>query len=197
MTEGEELETTCVIRHGELEFPVVLFGLRILLQFVKGFLKKASSLIELLKKDIQWGWNLECLAAFDGLKQAMTEKSILAVADVTKSFKVGIEQFNYLLLEYLRHFIDSRQENWVQLLNGKPQGSQICEGRGIDERHRSIVPRESLEEDGEEGESEANAPLRFERGIRFSSSSVTMTYDHLLIQNRKKIEKSRKSLLTQ
>ncbi|KAA0051469.1 Asp_protease_2 domain-containing protein [Cucumis melo var. makuwa] len=38
-------------------------------QFVEGFLKKASSLTELLKEDIQWGGNPECQAAFDGLKQ--------------------------------------------------------------------------------------------------------------------------------
>ncbi|TYJ96010.1 polyprotein [Cucumis melo var. makuwa] len=37
-------------------------------QFVEGFLRRASSLTELLKEDIQWGGNFKCQAAYDSLK---------------------------------------------------------------------------------------------------------------------------------
>ncbi|KAA0067334.1 reverse transcriptase [Cucumis melo var. makuwa] len=40
---------------------------------IQGFSKRASSLTELLKKDIQWGWTPECITAFDDLKQAMMD----------------------------------------------------------------------------------------------------------------------------
>ena len=88
-------------------------------QFVEGFLKKrTSSLTELFKEeDIQWGGNLECQTAFDGLKQATIERPSLGVADATKPPKVEAEKFNYMLEEYLHHFVDGTQRNWVQMLN--------------------------------------------------------------------------------
>ncbi|TYJ98223.1 reverse transcriptase [Cucumis melo var. makuwa] len=61
-------------------------------QFAEGFLKRASSLTELLKNDIQWGGNLEWQAAFDGLKQAMIEGPSLGVVDATKPSKDKVEQ---------------------------------------------------------------------------------------------------------
>ncbi|TYK30025.1 RNA-directed DNA polymerase-like protein [Cucumis melo var. makuwa] len=54
---------------------------------------------------------------FDGLNEAKTEGPILEVYNATKPFKVEIERFNYMLEEYLHHFVDDRQRNWVQLLN--------------------------------------------------------------------------------
>ncbi|KAA0045510.1 hypothetical protein E6C27_scaffold1202G00630 [Cucumis melo var. makuwa] len=87
-------------------------------QFMEGFLKRrTSSLTELLKEeDIQWG-RLECQVAFNGLKQATIEGPSPRVADATKSPKVEAKQFNCMLEEYLHHFVDDRQKNWVQLLN--------------------------------------------------------------------------------
>ncbi|KAA0058239.1 uncharacterized protein E6C27_scaffold274G005640 [Cucumis melo var. makuwa] len=55
-------------------------------------------------------------AAFNGLKQATIEGPSLGVADTTKPPKVEAEQFNCMLKEYLHHFVDGRQKNWVQLL---------------------------------------------------------------------------------
>ncbi|KAA0058255.1 uncharacterized protein E6C27_scaffold274G005800 [Cucumis melo var. makuwa] len=64
-----------------------------------------------------WGENLECQAAFDGLKQAMFEGPSLRVANATKPPKVEAKQFNYTFEEYLHHIVDGRQGNWAQLLN--------------------------------------------------------------------------------
>ncbi|KAA0038934.1 uncharacterized protein E5676_scaffold227G00710 [Cucumis melo var. makuwa] len=86
-------------------------------QFVEGFLKRASLWTKLSKKDIQWGRNLECLAASDGLKQATTKGPSLRIADTTKPFRDENERFNCMLGEYLHHFVDGRQRNWAHLLN--------------------------------------------------------------------------------
>ncbi|TYK01507.1 reverse transcriptase [Cucumis melo var. makuwa] len=76
-----------------------------------------KSPIPLLVLVFQWGRNLECQVAFDGLKQATIEGPSLGIADATKPPKVEAEQFNYMLGEYLHHFVDGRQWNGVQLLN--------------------------------------------------------------------------------
>ncbi|TYK23962.1 reverse transcriptase [Cucumis melo var. makuwa] len=86
-------------------------------EFVEGFLKRASSLIELLKENIQWGGNPEWQTAFDGLKRATIEGPSLGVTDGTKPSKDEAERFNCMLGEYLHHLVDGRQRNWVQLLN--------------------------------------------------------------------------------
>ncbi|KAL0545258.1 hypothetical protein IC582_020408 [Cucumis melo] len=66
-------------------------------RFVEGFSKRASSLTELPKKDVQWSWTLECQATFDGLKKVMMEGPVLGIVDVTKPFKVEMDTFNYAL----------------------------------------------------------------------------------------------------
>ena len=86
-------------------------------KFVEGFLKRASSLIELLKENIQWGGNPEWQTAFDSLKRATIEGPSLGVTDGTKPSKDEAERFNCMLGEYLHHLVDGRQRNWVQLLN--------------------------------------------------------------------------------
>ncbi|KAL0554755.1 hypothetical protein IC582_008683 [Cucumis melo] len=64
-------------------------------RFLEGFSKRASPLTELLKKDVQWSWDPECQAAFDGLKQAMMEGSLLGIADVTKPFEAETDASDY------------------------------------------------------------------------------------------------------
>ncbi|KAA0054053.1 reverse transcriptase [Cucumis melo var. makuwa] len=66
-------------------------------RFVEGFSKRASPLIELLKKDVHWNWDPECQATFDGLKQAMMEGTLLGIADVTKPFEVETDASDYAL----------------------------------------------------------------------------------------------------
>ncbi|KAA0053609.1 reverse transcriptase [Cucumis melo var. makuwa] len=62
-----------------------------------GFSKRASPLIELLKKDVHWSWDPECQAAFDSLKQAMMKGPLLGIADVTKPFEVETDASDYAL----------------------------------------------------------------------------------------------------
>ncbi|KAA0038416.1 uncharacterized protein E6C27_scaffold270G003150 [Cucumis melo var. makuwa] len=69
----------------------------------------------LREEDTQWSENLECQAAFNGLKQAMIEGPSLEVINVTKTPKVEAEQFSCSLREYLHHCVDGRQKNWVQM----------------------------------------------------------------------------------
>ncbi|KAL0554728.1 hypothetical protein IC582_008656 [Cucumis melo] len=66
-------------------------------RFVEGFSKRASPLTELLKKDVHWSWDPECQATFDDLKQAMMERPLLGIANVTKPFKVEINASDYAL----------------------------------------------------------------------------------------------------
>ncbi|TYK21775.1 reverse transcriptase [Cucumis melo var. makuwa] len=65
------------------------------IDFVEELLKRASSLIKLLKEDIQWGGNPDCQVTFNGLKQSMNEGSSLGVADATKPSKDEAERFNF------------------------------------------------------------------------------------------------------
>ncbi|KAA0032575.1 reverse transcriptase [Cucumis melo var. makuwa] len=71
----------------------------------------------LREEDTQWSGILECQAAFNGLKQAWIEGLSLGVVDATKTPKVEAEQFSCVFEEYLHHYVDGRQKNWVQLLN--------------------------------------------------------------------------------
>ncbi|TYK06411.1 RNA-directed DNA polymerase-like protein [Cucumis melo var. makuwa] len=134
---GRGTEMTCVIGHGAFEFSVVPFSLTDVIatfcvsmnQVFQNYLNNSAMvyLDEIVTHNLtreepkdhlqKWGGNLECQAAFDCLKQAMTEGPILRVADATKSFEGETERFNYILKEYLHHFVDDRQRNWVQLLN--------------------------------------------------------------------------------
>ncbi|TYK22097.1 reverse transcriptase [Cucumis melo var. makuwa] len=66
-------------------------------RFVEGFSKRASPLIELLKKEVHWNWDPDCQAAFDGLKEAMMEGPLLGIADVTKPFEVETDASDYAL----------------------------------------------------------------------------------------------------
>ncbi|KAA0062586.1 reverse transcriptase [Cucumis melo var. makuwa] len=63
------------------------------------------------------GWKPRGQAAFDGRKQTTIERPSLGVVDANKPLKVKAEQFNCMLEEYLYHFVDGRQRNWVQMLN--------------------------------------------------------------------------------
>ena len=47
-------------------------------KFVKDFSQKAQPLVALTKKNIQFKWSLECQAAFDKIKQALTGPDIMA-----------------------------------------------------------------------------------------------------------------------
>ncbi|KAA0025807.1 reverse transcriptase [Cucumis melo var. makuwa] len=102
IAEGDESKTTCVTRYGAFEFLVMPFGLTntpatFCMLMNQGLSKRANPLTELLKKDVHWNWDPECQAAFDGLKQAMMERPLLGITDVTKPFEVEIDASDYAL----------------------------------------------------------------------------------------------------
>ncbi|KAA0037095.1 uncharacterized protein E5676_scaffold453G00070 [Cucumis melo var. makuwa] len=125
-TKAKGLETTCVTGHETYEFPMVPLSLTDAnggkCCSVQSQINALSHVGEchqsglLREEETQWSENLECQAAFNGLKQAMIEGLTLGVVDTTKTPKVEAEQFSCVLGEYLHHCVDGRQKNWVQLL---------------------------------------------------------------------------------
>ena len=66
-------------------------------RFVEGFSKRACPLTELLKKGNKWSWTPRCQEAFDNLKNAIMEGSVLGIVDVTKPFEVETDASNFSL----------------------------------------------------------------------------------------------------
>ncbi|TYK18540.1 reverse transcriptase [Cucumis melo var. makuwa] len=158
-------------------------------QFVEGFLKRrTSSLTELLKEeDIQWGGNLECQAAFDGLKQATIEGPSYETkelgTDATCSLIRSRAQTDSLIkrsqfeIDGSRHFIlplvtdgpyvennplvHRVEEEWEQMANI----IRAC----LEEASRSI----------EERVDQKRCPLEFEWITKFPINDATMTYGYL------------------
>ncbi|KAA0065650.1 hypothetical protein E5676_scaffold772G00160 [Cucumis melo var. makuwa] len=125
-TKAKGLKTTCVTGHEANEFPVVPLSLTdakgekccsVQSQInVLGHVRECHQRGLLREEDTQWNGNLECQAAFNGLKQAMIEGPSLGIVDATKTPKGQAEQFSCVFEEYWHH-CDGRQRNWVQLLN--------------------------------------------------------------------------------
>ena len=50
-------------------------------KFIAGYSKKATTLIDLLKKDTKWFWSERCDEAFQNLKSAIASEPILKLPD--------------------------------------------------------------------------------------------------------------------
>ncbi|KAG4056634.1 hypothetical protein PC123_g8340 [Phytophthora cactorum] len=59
-----------------------------LCKYVENYVGKIRPLSQLLKKEAEWKWTVECQQAFDAVKQGLTEAPILAVADQDRPFHV-------------------------------------------------------------------------------------------------------------
>ncbi|KAG2970477.1 hypothetical protein PC120_g26567 [Phytophthora cactorum] len=57
-------------------------------KYVENYVGKIRPLSQLLKKEAEWKWTVECQQAFDAVKQGLTEAPILAVADQDRPFHV-------------------------------------------------------------------------------------------------------------
>jgi hypothetical protein len=55
-------------------------------KFIPHFAEKARPLFELLKKDAQWEWTDACQRSFECLRDAITSKPVLAIADPNKPY---------------------------------------------------------------------------------------------------------------
>ena len=60
-------------------------------KFVKDFAKIAGPLHELTRKGLKFQWNDACQAAFETLKQALTQAPILAYPDFTLEFTLATD----------------------------------------------------------------------------------------------------------
>ncbi|KAA0050739.1 uncharacterized protein E5676_scaffold726G00110 [Cucumis melo var. makuwa] len=142
--------------------------------FTDGFLQRGiSSLTELLKEeDIQWGGNLECQAAFNGLKQATIEEQILGSPMRPSLPKLRSSNSTGTTLKFAEL---KRKEQMADIV-------RVC----LEEASRSM----------EERVDQKRCPIEFEWMPKLSINDATTSCDYLSTWNRKKIEESKKSLLT-
>ncbi|RVW30894.1 Transposon Tf2-12 polyprotein [Vitis vinifera] len=57
-------------------------------RFIKGYSKMVSPLTDLLKKDNQWDWSMQCQMAFESLKEAISTEPVLRLPDLDLPFEV-------------------------------------------------------------------------------------------------------------
>ena len=70
---------------------------KLLMRFIKGYSKIVCPLTNLLKKERKWEWDVECQAAFQKLKDAITSEPILRLPDLELSFEVHTNMSNKAL----------------------------------------------------------------------------------------------------
>ncbi|XP_070008643.1 uncharacterized mitochondrial protein AtMg00860-like [Nicotiana sylvestris] len=88
----------------EWEAPIKVTELRSFLglvnyyrRFISGYSAKASPLTELLKKNKPWVWTEHCQKAFECLKAAVTDESVLALPDFAKTFEVHTDALDFAI----------------------------------------------------------------------------------------------------
>ncbi len=60
-------------------------------KYIKGYSRIAGPLFELSKKDVVFGWNQDCQRAFDDLKRALMEASILVRPNFKEPFCLDVD----------------------------------------------------------------------------------------------------------
>ncbi|KAK3027112.1 hypothetical protein RJ639_042406 [Escallonia herrerae] len=88
----------------EWEAPTKVFELRSFLglanyyrRFIKGYSDKTTPLTDLLKKEKTWEWSKRCQTAFEGLKEAVMEESVLAHPDHSKVFEMQTDASDFAI----------------------------------------------------------------------------------------------------
>ena len=66
-------------------------------RFIKGYSKRVFPLTDLLKKDNQWDWSMQCQMAFEGLKKAISTEPVLRLPDLDLPFEVQTDASNKAL----------------------------------------------------------------------------------------------------
>ena len=66
-------------------------------RFIRGYSSIAALLTDLLKKNKPWVWNDKCQWAFEQLKRAVCEESVLALPDYTKPLEVHTDASEFLI----------------------------------------------------------------------------------------------------
>ncbi|KAA0037517.1 uncharacterized protein E5676_scaffold808G001050 [Cucumis melo var. makuwa] len=208
------LEKNCVTRHEAYEFPVVPLGLT----DAKGgkccsVQGQVSALIHVgefhqggssREEDTQWSENLECRVAFNGSKQAMIEGPSLGVVDATKTPEVEAEQLSYTdsLIKRSPFEIEDKRHSVLPpvadgpYLGDRPQVHRV----GEECEQMANIAQVCLEEASrpmEERGDQKRCPLELEGMTKVQIDGATTPYDYLSTWTWRKIEKSRKALLTE
>jgi hypothetical protein len=68
-----------------------------LCKYVSNYAERIRPLSQLLKKDITWAWTPTCQAAFDAVKQGLTEAPVLAIADPDRPFHVVCDASDFAI----------------------------------------------------------------------------------------------------
>ncbi|KAG2824441.1 hypothetical protein PC112_g10114 [Phytophthora cactorum] len=68
-----------------------------LCKYVENYAGKIRPLSQLLKKEAEWKWTVECQQAFDSVRQVLTEAPILAVADQDRPFHVVCDASDFAI----------------------------------------------------------------------------------------------------
>jgi uncharacterized protein Usg len=64
-------------------------------RFIEGFAHIVLPITNLLQKDTEWDWTLECQLAFETLKSKFTEAPVLVMPDPTKPQKIETDTSDY------------------------------------------------------------------------------------------------------
>ena len=83
-------------------------------RFIKGYSKRVFPLTDLLKKDNQWDWSIQCQMAFEGLKKAISTEPVLRLPDLDLPFEVQTDASNKALSGVLvqeRHSLAFESKN--------------------------------------------------------------------------------------
>ena len=79
-------------------------------RFIEGYTRKAISLKELLKKDVEFTWDLEKQAAFEELKLTLAKAPILSPPEWTKECRVTLDASSWCLGAILWQYNEDRRE---------------------------------------------------------------------------------------
>ena len=84
-------------------------------KFIKNYLEKATSLIDFTTKNKSWTWQSNQQKAFDYLKQAQLENSMLKMFDSRKSFRAETDASNLVIEETLCQEHDDKWHSMTYL----------------------------------------------------------------------------------
>ena len=79
-------------------------------RFIDGYARKAIPLTELLKKDVEFIWNLDRQRTFEELKSALTKAPILSPPDWKKEFHLTIDGSGWCIGAILWQYDPERRE---------------------------------------------------------------------------------------
>ncbi len=78
-------------------------------RFIDGYAKMAEPLIRLTRKDVEWRWGEEEIAALESLKKALVDATFLSIPDYTHPFRMRVDSSDFAAGYYLYQTIGGKQ----------------------------------------------------------------------------------------